>query len=56
MHRKQKRECTKITVVQLLHEIVDGFNAAINAARIAKLPHEELQKLFEFALEENQYE
>jgi GntR family transcriptional regulator len=41
---------------QLLHKIEDGFNAAINAARIAKLPREELQKLFEFTLEENQYE
>jgi len=41
---------------QLLRKIEDGFNAAINTARIAKLPREELQKLFEFTLEENQYE
>ena len=41
---------------QLLRKIEDGFNAAINAARIAKLPREELQKLFEFTLKENQYE
>lgn len=41
---------------QLLRKIEDGFNAAINAARIAKLPLEELQKLFEFTLEGNQYE
>jgi GntR family transcriptional regulator len=41
---------------QLLRKIEDGFNAAINAARIAKLPREELQKIFEFTLEANQYE
>lgn len=41
---------------QLLRKIEEGFNAAINAARIAKLPREELQKLFEFTLEGNQYE
>lgn len=41
---------------QLLRKVEDGFNAAINAARIAKLPREELQKLFEFTLEGNQYE
>ncbi|GFP76636.1 GntR family transcriptional regulator [Clostridium fungisolvens] len=41
---------------QLLRRIEDGFNAAINAARIAKLSREELQKLFEFTLEGNQYE
>jgi len=41
---------------QLLRKIEDGFNAAIHTARIAKLPREELQKLFEFTLEENQYE
>jgi GntR family transcriptional regulator len=41
---------------QLLRKIEDGFNAAINAARIAKMPREELQKLFEFTLEVNQYE
>lgn len=41
---------------QLLRKIEDGFNAAINAARIAKLTRGELQKLFEFTLEENEYE
>lgn len=41
---------------QLLRKIEDGFNAAINTARIAKMPREELQKLFEFTLEINQYE
>jgi GntR family transcriptional regulator len=41
---------------QLLRKIEDGFNTAINVARIAKLPREELQKIFEFTLEENQYE
>ena len=41
---------------QLLRKIEDSFDAAINAARIAKLPREELQKLFEFTLEGNQYE
>lgn len=41
---------------QLLRKIEDGFNAAINAARIAKLTREELQKLLEFTLEVNHYE
>lgn len=41
---------------QLLRKIEDGFNAAIHAARIAKMSRDELQKLFEFTLEENQYE
>jgi GntR family transcriptional regulator len=41
---------------QLLCKIEDGFNTAIKAARIAKLPRKELQKLFEFTLEDNQYE
>lgn len=41
---------------QLLRKIEDGFNASINAARIAKLPREELRQLFEFTLEENGYE
>jgi GntR family transcriptional regulator len=41
---------------QLLRKIEDGFNAAIYAARIAKLPRKELQKLFEFTMEVNQYE
>jgi len=41
---------------QLVRKIEDGFTAAINAARIAKLPKEELRKIFEFTLEGNQYE
>lgn len=41
---------------QLLRKIEDGFNAAINAARIAKLTREELQKIFEFTLEGTQHE
>ena len=41
---------------QLLRKIEAGFNASISAAKIAKLSHEELQKLFEFTLKENQYE
>ncbi|MCL5256574.1 MAG: GntR family transcriptional regulator [Chloroflexi bacterium] len=41
---------------QLLRKIEYGFNAAINAARIAKLPREEFRRLFEFTLEENKYE
>lgn len=41
---------------QLLRKIEEGFNVSINAARIAKLSREELQKLFEFTLKENQYE
>ena len=41
---------------QLVRKIEDGFNAAINAARIAKLPKDELFTLFEFTLKENEYE
>ncbi len=41
---------------QLLRKIEDSFNTAINAARIAKLSKEELQHLFLFTLEGNQYE
>lgn len=41
---------------QLIRKIEDGFNAAISTARIAKLPREELQKIFEFIMEVNQYE
>ena len=41
---------------QLIRRIEDGFTAALNAARIAKLPKDELMKLFEFTLEGNQYE
>ena len=40
---------------QLYRKIEDGFNAAINAARIAKLSREELEKLFIFTLEGNEF-
>lgn len=41
---------------QLLCTIEDGFNTAINAARIAKIPREELREIFEFTLEGNHNE
>jgi len=41
---------------QLIRRIEDGFAAAINAARIAKMPAEELLRLFNFTLEGNGYE
>ena len=41
---------------QLLRKIEERFTAAINASRIAKLPKDELQQLFHFTLEGNQYE
>jgi len=41
---------------QLIRKIEDHFTDAINAARIPKLSEEELQQLFKFTLEENQYE
>lgn len=41
---------------QFLRKIEDSFTAAINAARIAKLPKDELKQLFQFTLEGNQYE
>src|SRR5690349_3964308 len=41
---------------QLIRKIEDSFTAAINAARIAKLSKSELQQLFQFTLEGNQYE
>lgn len=41
---------------QLLRKIEDGFNLAISAARIAKLTKDELNQLFSFTLEGNQYE
>ena len=41
---------------QLLLKIENGFLAAINAAKIAKLSREELMHIIEFILEENQYE
>ena len=41
---------------QLIRKIEDGFLAAINAAKIAKLPREELLRILELMLEGNQYE
>ena len=35
---------------QLLRKVEEGFNAAISAARIAKMSHEELREVFEFTL------
>lgn len=36
---------------QLLCKIEAGFNSAINAARIARMPHQKLRELFAFTLE-----
>ena len=41
---------------QLLRKIEDGFSAAVNAGRTAKLSREDLRKILEFILEENGYE
>lgn len=41
---------------QLIRKIEDGLQAAVNAAKIAKLPRQELLEILEFVLEENQYE
>ena len=41
---------------QMLRKIEEGFNIALGAARIAKMPRKELLKLFEFTMEESQYE
>lgn len=41
---------------QLIRKIEDSFLAAINAAKIAKLPREELLRILELMLEGNQYE
>lgn len=41
---------------QLLRKIEDGFATAINAAKIAKLPHKELFQILKSMLEENRYE
>ena len=35
---------------QLLRKVEEGFTAAISAARIAKMSHEELREVFEFTL------
>lgn len=43
---------TELIREQLLRKIEDGFNDAINTARIAKLSKEELKQLFLFTLEE----
>jgi GntR family transcriptional regulator len=41
---------------QLLRKVEDGFNAAIAAAKLAKLSREELFELLKFTVEENEYE
>lgn len=41
---------------QLIRKIEDNFLAAINAAKIAKLSHEELIQILELMMEGNQYE
>ena len=41
---------------QMLRKIEAGFNISLAAARIAKMPREELLKLFEFTMEDNRYE
>jgi GntR family transcriptional regulator len=41
---------------QLLRKIEDNFSAAINTGKIAKLSRKELLNIFEFIMEENQYE
>ncbi len=41
---------------QLLRDIEDGFTAAINSAKIAKISKNELQGIFEAMLKEENYE
>jgi len=41
---------------QLLRKIEDNFLIAVNTGRIAKLTRKELLQIFEFILEENNYE
>jgi GntR family transcriptional regulator len=41
---------------QLLRRIEESFSAAIDTGRTAKLPREDLLKIFESILEENSYE
>jgi GntR family transcriptional regulator len=41
---------------QLLRKVEDGFLIAANTGKIAKLSREELIKIFEFILGENEYE
>lgn len=41
---------------QLLRKIEDSFLNAMNTGKIAKLSRKELLKIFEFIMEENQYE
>ena len=41
---------------QLLSKIEDNFLAAISTGKIAKLSRKELLNIFEFIMEENQYE
>lgn len=41
---------------QFLRKIEEGFFTAINAAKLARMPYQELMKLFEFALEGYEHE
>ena len=47
---------SEIVREQLLRKIEESFSTAINTAKIANLSHEELIRLLEFIMEENQYE
>ncbi len=47
---------SEIVREQLLSRIEDGFTAAVNAARMAKLSREELIKILDFMLGENRNE
>ncbi len=47
---------SEIVREQLLRKIEESFLTAINTAKIAKLSYEELIKILEFIMEENQYE
>ena len=47
---------SEIVREQLLRKIEDGFTAAVNAARVAKLSREDLIKILDFILGENRDE
>ncbi len=47
---------SEIVREQLIRKIEESFLTAINTARIARLSHEELIRILEFIIEENQYE
>ncbi len=50
------RKDSELVREQLLRRIEEHFGAAINAARIAKLPRGELKRMLEVLLEEERYE